>query len=152
MRSKTFVCAVAVSAMIFASGVAVGQRTSASAFAKYLRPSVRTEMDWITLEANVDSIRSLVPSSEGIFIPQISFNYKQNRPEAVVSISSDFEKGSLDAIKSKITEKYYLAYYGLKNVVPELTEDDFVLTVNRLTADSGRRLYAECKHGIIVFH
>ena len=152
MRSKVFVYGVAFSTIIFVSGVAVGQRTGTSKFAKYLRPSVRTEMDWIALEANVDSIRSLVPRSEGIFIPQIYFNSKQDRPEAVVSISADFEKGSLDTIKSKITEMYYLAYYGLKNDVPELTEDDFVLTVNRLTADSDRRLYAECKHGIIVFH
>ncbi len=109
MQSKRFLCAMAASAMIFVSGVAVGQRTNASKFARYLVPSPRTEMDWITLEANVENVRSMVPSTDGIFVPQIYFNAKRHRPEAVVSISRDFEKGSLDALKSKIADKYYLA-------------------------------------------
>src|SRR6266478_1228059 len=119
MRSKFVVYAVAANIIFFASGVAVGQRTSASKFAKYLRPINHPDMDLIALEVNVNSIRDLVPVN-GISIPQVFFNYKENRPQASVTISSEFEKASLDSIKSQITEKYYLTYFGLKRFIPEL--------------------------------
>jgi hypothetical protein len=154
MRSKVIVRAVAAGVILFASGVAIGQRTNASKFDKYLRPTSRTDMDFIALEASVKLIQDVIPGNKGIFIPQVFFNYQEHRPQAFVSVTSEFEKGSLDTIKSQIIERYYLAYYGVAKSIPELSQDDFVLVVTRLTEspDSNRRIYAECKHGDIVFY
>jgi hypothetical protein len=137
---------------VFGTGIAVGQRTSTSKFAKYLRPGYRTDMALITLEANLNLVRGMVPLSEGISIPQIFFNVQANQPQASAYISSDFENASLDSVKSKITEKYYFSYFELKQSIPELSEDDFVLRVIRYTTDPDKKLFAECKHGKIVFH
>src|SRR5271154_503218 len=133
MRSKVIVYAVAVSAIVFASGVAVGQRTSAAKFAKYLRPSARTEMDWITLESNVDSIRDGLPQSDGLWTPTTYFDAKENRPGAFVVISSKLATAPLETVRAQISEMYYTTYSRLKSVIPELSEDDFVLRVMRPT-------------------
>jgi hypothetical protein len=90
MRPKMLMVVVIAGAVLFASGIAVGQRAGTSKFAKYLRPSVRTEMDWITLDANVDAIRDSLPQSEGLSVPFTYFNAKENRPEAFVMISVKF--------------------------------------------------------------
>jgi hypothetical protein len=58
----------------------------------------------------------------------------------------------LDAVKSRIIERYYVTFYKLKNYIPELSEDNFVLKVFRFTTDPDHKLFAECKHGNIVFH
>jgi|GEM_PF-5218777 len=152
MQPKLLVCAIAASAVFFISGMAVGQRTSASKFDKYLRPVNRPDIDFIALEVNVESIRESVPMDNGISIPQVYFNYKKDRPQASVSISPEFEKASLDAIKSQIIEKYYMAYLRLKDFIPTLSEDDFVLRVIRITPDPDHKIFAECRHGDIVFH
>jgi hypothetical protein len=138
--------------VLFAAGIAVGQRLNASKFDKYLRPASRTEMDLIALETNVESIRSLVPMEKGISIPKVTFNYNEAQPQATVVISPEFEKGPLAAIRDQITEKYYLAYFQLKYAIPELSEDDFLLKVVRVTKDPEHNLFAECRHGNIVFH
>jgi hypothetical protein len=147
MRSKVVGYVVAVSAIIFASGVAVGQRTSASKFAKYLRPSVRSELEWKTLEADVDSIRGSLPYRKGISIPE--HYYKEDRLQARAVISPDFEKAPLETVKGQLLGVYGLEYVHLKSAIPELSEDDFVLSVYRA---SDFQLFAECKHGNIVFH
>ncbi len=152
MRNSIFVYAVAISAVVFASGVAVGQRTSSSKFAKYLRASGRTEMDWIALEANVDSIRDSLPLSEALWTPVIYFDAKQNLPGASVVISSKLATSTLEDVKAHISETYYATYSRLKAAIPELSEDDFVLRVLRPTLDPNHKLFAECRHGNIVFH
>ena len=152
MRLKPVACIVAAISVVFISGVAVGQRTPASKFAKYLRPVVHDDMHLITLEVNIESIRENVPLNDGISIPQVFFNYREDHPQASANISVEFEKAPLDEVKGKITDKYYSTYYGLKNYIPELSEDDFVLRVNRYTTDSAHKLFAECKHGSIIFH
>ena len=109
-------------------------------------------MDLITLEANVNQIFNFMPMNHGIGVPVTYFDYKANRPWARVFIGGDFEKSPADLVKSEIIQKYYLAYGGLKDSIPDLSEDDFVLQVRRLTSDADRQLYAECKHGAIIFH
>ena len=109
-------------------------------------------MDFITVAVNVARIRDNMPMDHGISIPEIFFNSKVNQPQATVFISSEFEKASLDTVKAQIQEKYYMTYYSLQNLIPELSKDDFVLRVNRLTTDPDHRLFGECKKGNIVFH
>ena len=58
----------------------------------------------------------------------------------------------LETVKAQISEAYHVTYSRLKNEIPELSEDDFVLSVMRPTTDPDRKLYAECRHGNIVFH
>lgn len=152
MRSKTVVYLLVAGAALFVSGIAVGQRTGTSKFTKYLRPSVRTEMDWITLDANVDSIRESLPQSGGISIPFTYFNLKENRPEAFAMISVKLMLAPVETVKAQISEAYHVTYSRLKNQIPELSEDDFVLTVMSPTTDPTHKLFAECKHGNIVFH
>jgi len=149
VRSKTLVYVVVAGAALFTSGIAVGQRAGTSKFTKYLRPPVRTEMDWITLDTDVDLIRGSLPYRNGISIPETVFNYKENRLQARVFISSDFEKAPLETVKAQLLGLYGLEYVHLKATIPELSEDDFVLSVYR---DSNFELFAECKHGNIVFH
>jgi hypothetical protein len=60
-------------------------------------------------------------------------------------------KASLDAVTSQIFEKWYM-YLRLKDFIPELSEDDFVLRVIRMTPDPDHKLFAECRHRNIVFH
>jgi hypothetical protein len=151
MRSKTLVYVVVAAAALFASGIAVGQRAVTSKFAKYLQLGNRTEMDLVALEVDMNLIRASVPTEKGIFIPHVSFNYKEDRPEAAVYISSEFEKASLDTVKSEILTDYLMTYNYLKPLVPELTEDDFVLKVVRMN-NPEHKLFAECRHGNIVFH
>jgi hypothetical protein len=151
MRFKPLACVVAVCGVIFISGVAVGQRTPTFKFAKYLQPAVRDDMYMIALQVNVESIRESVPM-DGISIPDVFYNSSEHRPQASAFVSRDFEKASLDEVRGKITERYYLSYSRLKNFIPELSEDDFVLTINRFTTDSANKLFAECRHGNIVFH
>jgi hypothetical protein len=152
VRSKTRLSVVVAGVALFTSGIAVGQRAGTSKFAKYLGPSVRTEMDWITLEASVDAIRDKVPQSGGIWIPVTYFNAKENRPEAFAMISTKLMLEPVETAKAQISEAYYLTYYRLKNQIPELSEDDFVLRVMSPTTDPTRRLFDECRHGSIVFH
>lgn len=152
MRSKTLVYAVAASAIFFASGFATGQRAGASKFDKYLRPAVRTKMDWMTLKASVEAIRANTPMVDDMSIPQVYFNYKENRPQASVAISSNFEKAPLETVRQRISQKCLFTYVYLKSELPDLSEDDFVLRVIRITTDPDRTLFAECKHGNVVFH
>ena len=152
MQPKLLVCAIAASAVFFISGLVVGQRTSSSKFDKYLRPANFVEMDYITLQVDVDNIRDQMPMRDNITTPRVYFNYKQYYPQAIVFISSDFEKAPLDTVKGLIREKYYPTFYKLKNYIPELSEDDFVLKVYRFTTDPDRKLFAECKHGNVVFY
>jgi hypothetical protein len=154
MRPKHLVYAIAVSAVFFISGLAVGQRTSTSKFAKYLQPTTPPLMELITLEANIDRIRDSVPmdANEGITIPQAVFDLKNDRLLASAAIYPEFEKASLDSIKSRITTRYFGMYSDLKALIPELSADDFVLRITRFTVDPERKLFAECKNGTIVFH
>lgn len=158
MRFNRFVFAIVGSVVLFGSGVAIGQRPSASKFAKYLRPAAHTEMDWIALEANVDAIRSSVPMRDDVSIPAMYFNYKENRPEAGLMLYPDAEKAPLDTVRNQILVKYVSALTSLQRQMPELSEDDFVLRVFRIapkdsTASNGweTKLFAECRHGKVVF-
>ncbi|SRR5713226_5515755 len=152
MQSKLLVCIIAASAAVFLSGIAVGQRTSSSKFAKYLRPANQTEMNVIEIDANMNAIRDRVQRGAHISIPQTRFNYTDDRPESLAEISTEFEKAPLDVIKYEILSAYSLAYDDLKLSIPELSEDDFVLKIYRHKSDSADKRYAECKHGKIVFH
>jgi hypothetical protein len=140
---------VVIAAALFASGIAVGQRAATSKFDKYLHPSVRTEMDSIALETTVDLILGSLPYRDGLSIPKTTFDYKANRLQAWVSTSPDFEKAPLETVKTEIGVLYKLEYVHLKASIPELSEDDFVLRVNR---GSNFQPFAECRHGNIVFH
>jgi hypothetical protein len=51
-------------------------RTGSSKFDKYLRPMNRTEMDFIALETNVNTIHESLPKADGISIPEVYVNYK----------------------------------------------------------------------------
>lgn len=154
MRPRHLVYAIAASAVFFMSGLAVGQRTSTSKFAKYLQPTTPTVMELITLEANMDRIRNSVPmdADEGITIPSAVFDLKNDRVMASALILPAFEKATLDDIKARITTRYFGMYEDLKSLIPELSPDDFVLRITRLTADPERKLFAECKNGTIVLH
>lgn len=148
VRSKTYVYVVVAGAALFGSGIAVGQKATAK-FTKYLRPSVRTEMGSIANEATVDLILGSLSYRDGLSIPKLTFEYKENRLQAWVLASSDLEKAPLDNVKLQIGALYRLAYVNLKASIPELSEDDFVLNVNR---GSNFQPFAECRHGNIVFH
>ena len=149
MRSKTPVYLIVAGAALFASGIAVGQRAATSKFDKYLHPSVRTEMDSMALETTVDLILGSLPYRDGLSIPKTTFDYKENRLQAWVLTSPDFEKAPLEAVKTQIGGLYRLEYVRLKALIPELSEDDFVLNVNR---GSNFQPFAECRRGNIVFH
>jgi hypothetical protein len=148
MRPNTLIFLVA-GAALFASGIAVGQRAATSKFDKYLHPSVRTEMDSIALETTLDLILGSLPYRDGLSIPKTTFDYKKNRLQARVLTSSDFEKAPLETVKAQIGGLYLLEYMHLKASIPELSEDDFILNVNR---GSNFQPFAECRHGNIVFH
>jgi hypothetical protein len=154
MRPKFFVAAAVVCLALLATGIAIGQRSNESTFKfrKYLQPTSKTDMDIVALETTVETMRSLMPMSKGISTPSVYFNYKEAQPQAIVLISPEFEKGSLDGIKSQIADLYYLTYLRLKASIPELVEDDFLLKVIRVTRDPDHNLFAECRHGNIVFH
>ena len=152
MRSKTCVCTVLAGAAIFGSGMAIGQRTSASRFAKHLGPSQRTEMELIELEANIDLIQLSMPRDDGMSVPSVGFNYKKDRREASIFVSQEFTQASLDKIKKAILFKYELAYSSVKHHIPEMTEDDFVLKVLYVLGEPDHNLFAECKNRNIVFH
>jgi hypothetical protein len=118
MRSKYLLCTVAANTLFLAAGIAVGQRAGSSKFEKYLRPATPTEMDWITLRAEVGAIRLSVPV-DNFTAPKLTFDYKANRLEATVIISSDFEKGSLETVKTRILALYLLDYDSLKSTIPK---------------------------------
>lgn len=153
MRLKLLLCAAAfAAATLFTVGIAVGQRSTTSKFERYFRPASPTQMDLITLATNLQLVREQVPPSSGVSIPELFFNYQTGQPEAVSRISPDFESASLDNVKRKIIELYYSAYYGLRESIPELSEDQFTFRINRYTADPEKKLFAECRNGKIVIH
>lgn len=150
MRIQMLVYGIAVGGIFFASGVAVGQRVSPSKFARYLEPAVRTKMDLIALESNLALIRSLMPRDNGMSTPRVYFNAKEGRPEASVDLSVGFEKFPRNTIESQIKRRYYLAYAEVREYIPNLSENDFVLHVYR--ADSAEvRLFADCRDGNVAF-
>jgi hypothetical protein len=73
--------------------------------------------------------------------------------QAFVSINRDFEKLPLNRVKFLIGLKWRGSYELLRISIPEISEDDFVLQVQRLDWDplQKNQLYAECKHGVITF-
>ena len=153
MRSGLFVYAIVASGIVFASGIAVGQKAARSKFDKYLRPAARTEMDWIALEAQITALQWAVPFVDGMSAPRIFFNHDTNQMQARVLVSADFEKAPLETVKKRISGQYYYGWLLVMTQLPEVSEDDFVLTVWR-TPDNNKpaTLFAECKHGNIVFH
>jgi hypothetical protein len=154
LRFNRFVCAIVGSVVLFGSGVAIGQRGSVSKFGKYLRPAVRTEMDWIALEANVDVIRSSVPTRDDMTISTIYFDPKENRLEAGLVLYPDAEKAPLETVRTQIVVKYVSALTALHNQMPELSENDFVLRVFRVVVkgtDIHREQFAECRNRKVVF-
>jgi hypothetical protein len=142
-------CTIAANALFLATGIAVGQRAGVSKFEKYLRPAAPTEMDWITLQDNVGSIRASLPYDE-LSVRKTYSNHKTNRLETEVIISDDFAKAPLETVKTQILGCYLAEYHDLKSAIPELSEDDFVLTV--FIVESHFRVFAECRHKNIVFH
>lgn len=146
--------AISAGVALFVSGAAVGQWASGSKFAKYLRSANRTEMDLITLETNVSMIEQLLPMTEGMSAPTVVFDPKEGGPHASVFVSSDFEKEPLDTVKSRIHERWALAFFSLEGSVPELSKDEFVLKVYRLSPgwDDSTKLFAEYRKGQVVFH
>lgn len=61
-------------AVVFASGVVVGQRRSASKFEKYFQPTTVSAMDFAMLQANIDLIREYVRDANGISIPKVVYD------------------------------------------------------------------------------
>jgi hypothetical protein len=149
MRPKLFVYLIAAGAVFFASGIAIGQHTATSKFAKYLGPAVQTDMDLIALRASVDALRWNLPVTTGMGAPVIYFDYKENRPEASVTISAELEKEPPDKVKSKIVEEYSLTWTMVRRYIPDLSGDDFVLRIFRHVNDPTP--FAECKNGHVEF-
>ena len=153
MRFKLPLHIIAICAVLFLAGIAVGQRISPSKFDKYLRPTNSTEMDIIALNVNLESVRNLWPMESGISVPMVYYDQTEKQPAATVSISPAFEKQPLDTIRSLIVDRYAVALAELKARIPELSEDDFAMRVSRNNPkDADHLLFAECKHGSIVFH
>lgn len=124
-RINLLIYAITISAVFFVSGIAVGQR-KASKFAKDLQPMNLSYMDYVTFESSVNQIReNLGEANNRITPPRVYFNREDDKIHASARISQAFEKGSLDAVKSMIIQRYYETYYDLKDYVPELSEDDF---------------------------
>jgi len=146
---------IVTATIIFMSGIAVGQRTAPSKFDKYLRSMNRSEMDFITLEATVNSIHAAMAKTDGISLPTFYFNYKEDRPEAVVFVEPEFEKRSLEDVRSEIVYKYVTAsnemWVLMGNSEFKLLRDNFVLMVYRNTRDEAHKQFAQCKDGNVVF-
>jgi len=157
VRSKTILYVILAGAALFTSGIAVGQRAGTSKFNKYLRPAAHTEMDWLMLEANVSSIRRWVEHGDGLGIPVTYFNLKEHRPKARIVISDEQMHKPVESLREQISGAYDSTYSQLFVRMPELSRDDFVLEVLKWTRDehisvSTLELFAECKHGNVVFH
>jgi len=157
VRSKTIAYVMLAGAALFASGIAVGQRAGASKFDKYFRPAVHTEMDWLLLQVNVDSIRRGVEHGNGLGIPITDFDLKEHRLKARIMISDEQAHKPVETLRKQILEAYYFTHSQLFVSIPGLSEDDFVLEVVKMTKAEhtsafSDELFAECRHGDVVFH
>jgi hypothetical protein len=157
VRSKTIIYVLLAGAALFASGIAVGQRAGTSKFNKYFRPAVHTEMDWLLLQVNVDSIRIGVEHSNGLGIPITHFDGKEHRLKARIMISDEQAHRPVETLREQISAAYYSTHSQLFVRMPGLSEDDFVLEVLKITKAEHTSAFwdepfAECRHGDVVFH
>jgi len=87
-------------------------------------------------------------------VPYIQFSPKENQLQASLVVFPEFERLPLEKVRQRIALMSVVTYEQLKagGLFPDLSEDDFVLKVIRPTAEPSRRLFAECKHGNVLFH
>jgi hypothetical protein len=120
---------LAASVLLLSTGVAVGQRLNSSKYDKYFKPATLTQMDIATLEANLNSLREAIPADDNHFVPVVTFDTKEKTFKGFMGVSYRVESQPIEEIRKMIQLQYSLLYESLKSSVPELSEDDFMLTV-----------------------
>jgi hypothetical protein len=147
-------------AVVFASGVVVGQRQSASKFEKYFQPTSVSSLDFAMLQANIDLIREYVRDANGIPIPKVVYDPKQDKLHGSLTVDQNFNTLPVNQARMRLLNSCLSADTVVKRYMPELQFEDFVLTVNRRVLieqlDRGveppedHELFAECRNGNVL--
>ena len=130
MPTKNVVGMVVACVLMLASGIATAQRQGASKFAKYLRPASISAMDFVMLRANVDLIRG-GRTIVGIPAPEIFYDPEHSQIHANIFIDG-IGKYPLNKARLTIEMTAKDVVYAVRRYVPDLGEEDFVLTVDWL--------------------
>jgi hypothetical protein len=145
----------AVSSLIFIGGFLAGQQRSK--FDGYLHPVSVTKMDIAVIQAQLDIIRSLSQSNDGLGMPTVSYDQACHCfVSSVMIIGDEFMKQSLEQVQSKMIMRAGAAYVGIRSSVPELSKwgsnpaPEIKVTFQEFSAKGGIRSVAEYSNGQLI--
>jgi hypothetical protein len=131
MQLKAAARVAVIGIMVLASDLVIGQDQRTSKFAKYLAPTPVRYMDFVLLQTEVAIIKVHVGlGPEALLpIPSLSYDAKNDRIQAFVSLTGDFAKWPLDDIRNRLHLERALCNGALAESMPGLQRKDFILIV-----------------------
>jgi hypothetical protein len=141
MQIKRAAHVAVVGIIVFASGFVIGQTRHTSNFAKYLAPTPVPYMEFVLLQTKVAILEMHMSlDSEALLpIPSLSYDSKNDRIQAFVSLAKDFAKLPLDDIKRRLHMEFAVCSGALSTWMPGLQKKDFILIV-----EVDLKPFAEC--------
>jgi hypothetical protein len=153
MKKAPQVLGLFVGILLFSVGLLVGQQTQRSKFDKYLRPTSVTQMQLTMLEANIKAMKLIIPDQGEMGLPDISYDDSCRCFAAVVNVSGDLMKRSLDEVSTVFRVRAVATYVAFAPLVPELPRfpaEDFKMTFTQSTPQEVK-IIAEFTDGKLVF-
>lgn len=154
VQAKTIVHIVLGVALLFALGIAFGQKQVAFKFEKYLRPASISVMDYAMLRANLDLIRPSGLTFIGEPTPTVSYNAERDEINATVFYDHIGDQ-PVAVARSRIERVAQDVLYRLRQYIPEVRDGDLVMEVNwfKFNPDGtgGQELFAAYKNGKVIF-
>ena len=144
--------------LLFLCGIAVGQKARPSKLTYYQQPASISKMDWLLLQAEVTSLKILLPYDNGIAPPSFSFDPDTNKVVAVAMVSAkQLEAEPAGEVRHQLQESAITAQGTVHFYVQNLSNRDFVMEFRAFgdkvkEAGKGYYLYAEYKDGELVMH
>jgi len=145
--------AVAVIFVVFLSGVAVGQKTHASQFAKYHAPVNVSGLEWMLLQADIVALRDSVGYGENGLAPaRFFFHPETDKITAFIPVDGNYlGKESSASVREKLSKRAASILIDLRISIPELSEQNFEVEFKNLVGGAPVD-FAEYKNGKLIIH
>ncbi len=149
---RTYVILALGAMVVFLSGMAVGQKSQVSKFAKYHTMARFTDLDWMLLEADVMDLRERAGYDEGGAAPaRFFFDPKADKIVAFVAVDGTFlAKETSISVREKLLAIANSELFKLRLSIPELSTQEFEADFRSL--NGGPVNFGEFKNGALVLH
>jgi hypothetical protein len=121
MRRPRFILSLGA-CVLFVAGVAVGQKARESKFNDYWEPRRISSMDWLLLQAQVESIGGMVADS-GVGAPTLYYDFRNNKIGALAIVDEKYLQSQ--PAKSVRDNLRAAAMYALNSVQAKITNATF---------------------------